>query len=201
MGSISDGEEMVKTEVKSQAVSLTERIRARMEELGWSQVHLARETGVSRRQIIRILQGQAHPKMSTLIKILDKLDMKGEIIEQARWIEEDKGLTGLFMLVLQDAQRTGARLREFELRKGMDRASLAQASGLSMNTINNFILGSGISPANLVRLALALEVHPGDILRWSERGKEILLHLRRGSRRDDPELHKRVVALAELFLM
>ena len=54
---------------------IAEAIKARREELGWSQAELARRAGVSRAHIVLIESGERAPSMKTLRRLFSALGL------------------------------------------------------------------------------------------------------------------------------
>ena len=54
---------------------IAEAIKARREELGWSQAELARRAGVSRAHIVLIESGERAPSMKTLRRLFSVLGL------------------------------------------------------------------------------------------------------------------------------
>ena len=94
----------------------------------------------------------------------------------------------------------GERVRSLRARKGMTRRSLALASGVSERHLANLELGVGNASILVLRqVAVALECQPADLLGDDIDMPEWLLirDLLRG--RDDAELRRARIALADLF--
>ena len=94
----------------------------------------------------------------------------------------------------------GERVRSLRARKGMTRRSLALGSGVSERHLANLELGVGNASILVLRqVAAALECQPADLLGDDIDMPEWLLirELLRG--RDDAEMRRARVALAELF--
>jgi len=185
--------------------SLIERIRARMTALGWTQTRLAEESGISRRDIYRILSGKTrNPRYTTRSKILNTLGLTELSLEDAETLMDDPAFAMLWMVVLQDPQRTGVKLHQAMVEQGKTPLSLSRKSGVPTDRIMGVIEGGGLRLDDLVRLAQALYKPAADLVQLAEGvqfkdrmadAEEILAMLRR----NDSESEEFVRRLTDLW--
>ena len=185
--------------------SLIERIKARMKELGWTQTKLAEASGISRRDIYRILSGKTrNPRYTTRSRLLNTLGLTELSLEDAETLMDDPAFATLWMLVLQDPQRTGVKLHQAMVEQGETPLSLSRKSGVSTDRIRGIIEGSGLRLDDLVRLAQALRKPAADLVQLAEGiqfkdrtadAEEILAMLRR----NDSESEEFVRRLTDLW--
>lgn len=195
---------MVKSEVKTRP-TFGERIRARMRELGWSQTRLAEESGVSRRDIYRILSGKTrNPRYTTRSKILNTLGLTELSLEDAETLMDDPAFAMLWMVILHDPQRTGVKLHQAMVEQGETPLSLSRKSGVPTDRISGVIGGGGLRLDDLVRLAQALRKPAADLVQLAEGiqfkdrmadAEEILAMLRR----NDSESEEFIRRLTDLW--
>ncbi|HIC95816.1 TPA: XRE family transcriptional regulator [Candidatus Bipolaricaulota bacterium] len=181
-----------------------ERIKDRMAEIGWTQTRLAKESGVSRRDIHRILSGKTrNPRYTTRSKILNALGLTELSLEDARALMDDPAFATLWMVVLQDPQRTGVKLHQVMVEQEETPLSLSRKSGVSTDRIMGAIGGGGLRLDDLVRLASALRkpaaalVHLAEGIQFRDRAadaKEILAILRKNDSESE-EFVRRVIDL------
>lgn len=134
----------------SQKPKLPELIDSAMSERGWSRKRLARESGLSFRQVCRILNEYTPtPMRLTLRAIALALEMDPEALEHASGVPARTGIAR----VVDDAA----------LERGLTILELALRAGVSERALIRILNGETARPTRrtLERLELALELEAG----------------------------------------
>jgi transcriptional regulator with XRE-family HTH domain len=160
-------------ELDAQLVRFGENVRHARKQAGFSQIDLSLRASLDRAAVSFIERAERAPDLSTILRIAAAVDVKPSAL--LRGIGHDGPVRGPRTLADADtaAARFGANLRWARKRVGLSQEALANEASVDRAAVSVFERGRrDPNLRTVLRLARALELAPGVLLRGCERDRE-----------------------------
>jgi transcriptional regulator with XRE-family HTH domain len=157
-------------EIDEQVAAFGQSMRVARKRAGFSQIVLARATGLDRAAVSFLERAERSPDLSTLVRVAGALDMApAALLEGIGCAGAHASGPALDLGRQADAAshalRFGANLRAVRKHAGMSQETLAHEAGVDRAAVSVYERGvRGPNLRTLLKLARALQLRPGALL-------------------------------------